>query len=135
MKYITHHRYKGIDLCMKPINLPYGRELETVGEFIATADGRLVCAATSELAKQHFAKNDDGQGLLRGALTYAIAYGRRDGGNGFRFSDKEIQMLLLQWSRWLRQDVDTILFNEDFFSAGPEELKALADALHIKIRR
>jgi len=44
-------------------------------------------------------------------------------------------MLGRDWAHWLRQDVDTIIFNEAFFAASPEDLQRLADALKIKIRR
>ena len=44
-------------------------------------------------------------------------------------------MLETHWSRFLRDDVDTILFNEDFFNAQVPELAMLAAALNIKVRR
>ena len=88
---------------------------------------------------RHFARNDDGQGLERGRLTWAIAYSRRvrTGPNGRqqRFTEEEIELLERKWAHFLRQDVEVILFNEDFFAAAVPELKELADALHIKVRR
>ena len=51
------------------------------------------------------------------------------------FTDQEIEMLEREWAHFLRQDVEVILFNEDFFAAAVPELKELADALHIKVRR
>ncbi len=135
MKYVAHHRYKGLDAGGKLVNIRCGTEFETVGDFIATPEGRGICFASSEVAHQYFAVNDDGRGLERGALTHAIAYSRRNSGNGFRFSDSEIEMLERSWGHWLRRDADTIIFNEDFFAAQPEGLRRLADALKIKIRR
>lgn len=135
MKYITHHRYKELALCGERLNIPYGTELTVDGYCLLTPEGKAVCYYTSENAKRHFARNDDGRGLERGALTYAIAYSRRDAGNGFRFSDEEAEMLTQEWSHFLRTDLDVILFNEDFFRASPEELQRLADALKIKVRR
>lgn len=44
-------------------------------------------------------------------------------------------MLEREWAHFLRQDVEVILFNEDFFAAEVPELQKLADALHIKVRR
>ena len=86
-----------------------------------------------------FARNDDGQGLERGKLTWAIAYSQRvrTGPNGRqqRFTEEEIELLERKWAHFLRQDVEVILFNEDFFAAAVPELKELADALHIKVRR
>ena len=74
-----------------------------------------------------------------GALTYAIAYSNRERysaeGRRQRFSDEEIEMLERDWGHFLRQDLEVILFNEDFFAAEPEELQKLADALKIKVKR
>lgn len=135
MKYITHHRFKGLAICGEQVNIPYGTELETEGYSIVMPDGRPICYYSSENAQKHFAINEDGRGLERGALTYALAYSHRDAGNGFRFSDKEAETLTRDWSHFLCKDADVILFNEDFFSAQPEELKRLADALKIRVRR
>lgn len=134
MKYVTHHRFKELALCGERLNIPYGTELDTEDYSIVMPDGRAICYSTSENAKKHFARNDDGRGLERGALTYAIAYSRRDAGNGFRFSEEEAEILTRDWGHFLRPDVDVILFNEDFFAAEPEELQKLAAALKIKTR-
>lgn len=133
MDYITHRRFRNLAACGQKMNLPYGTELRTIGKYIATSDGKAICCTTSENAHLYFACNDDGQGLLRGALTYAIAYGKR-GSGGFRFSDGEIQLLETKWSQYLRQDVSTILFNQAFFDAPIWALKAIAADLNIHIK-
>ena len=51
------------------------------------------------------------------------------------FTEEEIELLERKWAHFLRQDVEVILFNEDFFAAAVPELKELADVLHIKVRR
>lgn len=139
MNYVTHHRYKELALCGERLNIPYGTELHTEGVGLVTEEGRLVCYSTSENAKKHFARNDDGKGLERGTLTYAIAYSHRErrsaAGRLQRFSDEEIEVLERDWGHFLRQDLEVILFNEDFFAAEPEELRKLAAALNIKARR
>lgn len=139
MKYITHNRFKKLAACGEAVNIPYGTEMETAGNFIITTEGKPICYATSEAAKMHFARNDDGQGLERGKLTWAIAYSQRvrTGPNGRqqRFTEEEIELLERKWAHFLRQDVEVILFSEDFFAAAVPELKELADALHIKVRR
>ncbi len=139
MKYITHRRYRSKDVLRNRINLPYGTELETAEGFIVTKDGHLICYRTSETAKMYFSPNDDGRGLERGVLTWAIAYSSRarewPDKSVHRFSKAEVKMLERDWRHWLRQDVDTIIFNDDFFSARPEDLQKLADALKIKVRR
>ena len=139
MKYITHHRFRGLAMCGEQLNIPYGTELGVVGDCLTTADGKSVCLVMSENGVKHFTINDDGRGLERGALTYAIAYGsrRRKSKNGavYRFSDEERAMLVRDWGHFLRKDVDFILFNKDFFMAPVEELQKLADALNIRVRR
>ena len=62
MKYITHNRFKKLAACGEAVNIPYGTEMETAGDFIITTEGKPICYATSEAAKMHFARNDDGQG-------------------------------------------------------------------------
>lgn len=139
MKYITHNRFKQLAACGEPLNIPYGTELETAGNFIVSPEGKPICCTTSENAKMHFARNDDGQGLERGKLTWAIAYSRRvrtgQSGRQQRFTEQEIKLLEDKWAHFLRQDVEVILFNENFFAAAVNELQQLADALHIRVRR
>ena len=133
MKYITHNRFKKLAACGEAVNIPYGTEMETAGDFIITTEGKPICYATSEAAKMHFARNDDGQGLERGKLTWAIAYSQRarTGPNGRqqRFTEEEIELLERKWAHFLRQDVEVILFNEDFFAAAVPELKELVSLM------
>lgn len=139
VKYITHNRFKDLAACGERLNLPYGTELETAGDFIITQEGRPVCYDTSETAKRHFARNEDGRGLERGKLTFAIAYSQRvrygADGRRQRFTDQEIELLERDWAHFLQEDVDVILFNEDFFAAEVEDLQRLAAALRIVVRR
>lgn len=131
MNYIICRRFKGKAICGN-VNFPYGTEFQTNGNFIVTKDGKLICYTTSHTAHKYFARNDDGNGLERGKLTYAIAYGTRKKSN-FRFTVKEQQMLIRDWGRFLKKDLDVILFNHDFFNADIEELQKLADILKIKV--
>ena len=135
MKYITHHRFKELALCGSQLNIPYGTELECVGETLITPEGKAVGYRRSESGKKHFARNDDGRGLERGRLTHALAYSNRKAGNGFRFSKEEAEILGRDWGHFLRPEYDFILFNDRFFEAEPEELQRLADVLNIKARR
>ena len=138
MKYITHHRFRGLAVCGDVLNIPYGTELTAEGDFLMTAEGKSVCCISSENGQRHFVLNDDGKGLERGALTYAIAFGtrrRRCGNGAYRFDHREREMLVRDWGHFLRRDVDFILFNDEFFTAQTEELERLAAALDIRIRR
>lgn len=138
MEYIVHRRCRETSATGDKLNLPYGTRLQTIGDFIATPEGKAVCFTTSELAHRFMARNDDGRGLERGKLTWAIAYSPRDrrsddGKRRQRFTDAEIRMLERDWSRYLVPDIETILFNNAFFEAEPEELAPLAEALKIKV--
>lgn len=135
MNFITHHRFKELALCGEQLNIPYGMKLKDNSDGFITSNGKVVCCYTSENSKKHFAINDDGNGLERGALTYAIAYSNRNAGYGFRFSEEEAKILVQDWSHFLRKDLDVILFNDDFFVADLNELQKLADVLKIKVRR
>ena len=102
MEYIVHHRCRELSAAGDRLNLPYGTRLNTIGDFIATAEGGAICFTTSELAHRQ------------------------------RFTDREVEMLEREWSRYLVPDAETILFNHAFFEAEPEELLPLARALNIK---
>ena len=137
MEYICHHRFKGITAGAGEMNIPFGSKFQTIGKFIATPDAKGICYITSDAAYRHFARNDDGKGLKRGALTYAIAYAKRErkhkDGHVFRLSEGEIEMLMRDYPHFLK-DTETILFNHVFFNAEINELQELAAALGIKIK-
>ena len=132
MDYITHRRFRQTAICGE-LNLRYGTKLTNNNNVLTLEDGRAVCFATSENAKTYFARNDDGMGLERGKLTYAIAYGKRKGVEGYRFTEAEREMLAEDYTHWLRQDVDFLLFNQAFFDAPVDELRELAKKLKIKV--
>ena len=70
MQYIIHTRYKAISQS-GPVNVPARTVCEEENSTIYH-QGKKLCFTTSEDAHQHFARNDDGQGLRRGELTQAI---------------------------------------------------------------
>lgn len=131
-RYITHRRFKQEAICGK-LNLRYGTPVVEDDGIIYTEDDEVICFATSENAALYFARDDDFRGLERGALTYAIAYGKRKGVQGFRFTEAEREMLMRDYPHWLRQDVDFLLFNKAFFDADVDELRSLAYRLKIKV--
>ncbi len=139
MEYITHHRFKAIAMCGGRLNIPYGTKLNAADITLVTQEEKPICYITSENAKRHFARNNDGRGLERGKLTYAIAFAPRErkgtGGRRQRFTDAEIEMLERDYSHWLRPNLDVVLFNDDFFAAEVEDLQKLADKLGIKYKR
>ena len=138
MLYIVHHRYRGKICTATEVNLPRGTVCESAGPAIILK-GAPVCYTTSEVGHKYFARNDDGRGLRRGALTYEIAYSNRErynkeGNRNQRFTDEEIEMLERDWSKFLIPDIDVILFNHDFFNGEIEDLEKLADALGIRVK-
>lgn len=137
MEYICHHRFRGITAGAGRMNIPYGSKFQTIGKFIATEGSAGICYIDSDVANRHFARNDDGRGGLRGALTYAIAYSKRErkheDGHIFRLSEDEIAMLMRDYPHFLK-DTETILFNHNFFHAEIAELKELAAKLGIKVK-
>lgn len=138
MNYITHHRYRGKTACAKEVNIPYGTEFECKDNMILDANG-MFCYATSEVAHKYLARNDDGKGLRRGALTYEIAYSNRerynkDGNRRQRFTDEEIELIETKWNKFLIPDIDVVLFNHDFFNADVEELEQMAKDLNIVVK-
>lgn len=135
MTYTTHHRFRKLSMSGEKLNLPYGTELKEENNIIYTLSGKPICFATSQNAKQHFSRNDDGQGLMRGAITYAIAFAaRKNKDEGFRFTQEERNLLCEKYNRFLRNDTDYLLFNDDFFTAEISDLQAVAADLKIKIK-
>lgn len=137
MEYIVHHRYKRKTMTGKEINLPYGTLL-TCENNILYYDSSPICYITSENAHTYFARNDDGSGLRRGAITYEIAYSNRKRFNTShtrmqRFTDEEIELLESKYSNFLISDINVILFNHNFFNATISELESMAKDLNIKI--
>ena len=133
---IVFRRFKELGIC-GDVNIPYGTELIIDNGFVTFPDGRKITKVHSQNYIQHFALNDDGQGLLRGKLTYAIAFSPRErkhkNGYVFRFSEDENDMIRREWGKYLMPYDDTILFNDNFYDAPIEDLKKLADALDIQI--
>lgn len=110
------------------VNLPYGTEVEAVDGLIIH-QGAAVCAVTSRNAHLYFARDDDGQGRERGALTLAIT-------STLEKRDKDHQA---RWDRvwedetaqkYRRQDhEDHFLWGHAFFEAPVEDLRHIADLI------
>ena len=132
MEYIVHKRFKQKGASGKEYNFPYGTKLNSIGEFIKY-NGELVCATTSENAHKYFSRNNDGKGLERGRLTYAIAYSSRHPNktDGFRFTPEERDMLATDYNHFLVDNGEWILFNHHFFNAKVDELSELAKKLGV----
>ena len=128
MKYVACRRFRGKDLNGVSVNIPYGSELNTNGKYICLGHVP-VCFEKSQTAHKYFAINEDGKGLERGTLTFLLAFMPRKTKCGFRYTDKERAMLINNWGKYIRQDVDMFLFNHEFFCAPVEDLKAMANSI------
>lgn len=130
MDYICHRRYNKIGASGKKYLFRRKDVLNTAGNYIVTGT-EAVCAVTSEDAYMYFARNDDGNGLYRGKLTYAIAYAHRkpNNDNDYRFTEDEISWLRKDYSKYLREDDVAVIFNYDFFNADIKELEIIAKRL------
>lgn len=131
MEYVVHRRFKDTAICGY-VNLPYGTRLGRKGNYLYHGDKRL-CAVNSKSAREHMARNDDEQGLKRGALTYAIAF-KNTKNKGFRLTDEQRKILVEKYSHFLRTDCEYIIFNDDFIAAEIEDLQAVAKDLGIKVK-
>lgn len=80
MPYIAHRRYKGLDVFNRPVNVPYGSQIEEVitegGNTLMFTDSsgtpHTLGYISSDVVYDHFSRNDDGHGFLRGKLTQNI---------------------------------------------------------------
>lgn len=131
MQYVVTKRFKSKAACGDIVNLKWGTELQGDRKWILLPDGKLCCAATSENGHRHFSRNDDGQGRRRGELTWAIAFSTRRPGR-VRFTDEERELLERKWQKFLKPDIDVILFNDAFFGAEIAELEEMATDLNIR---
>lgn len=132
MQYIAHRQFKtDKTIALKRVNIPIGARIETIGDFIAWKN-MAVCTVTSEDAHQYFARNDDGQGMLRGKLTQAIQKALRNtaedeaGYLAWREKwDKVWSDKLCQRYRRVEHE-DHWLWNHDFFNANIFDLYHIA---------
>ena len=125
MQYIVHRRFKGDAIC-GAVNLPAMTQCENI-EGIITLNGKPLCAAISENAHQYFARNDDGNGMMRGNLTQRIIkrLARRDDAYQDRWDKVWADKLCQKYKR--KEHSDHWLWNHAFFKASIEDLQYIAD--------
>lgn len=126
-RYIVKQRAR-IDTITGPVNLPYGTTVEAVEDYLIH-QRRQLCTVASRKAHLYFARDDDGKGRERGALTLAIT-------STLEKRDKDHQA---RWDRvwedetaqkYRRQDhEDHFLWGHAFFEAPVEDLRHIADLI------
>lgn len=122
MEYIVHRRFKRIGIGGE-FNLPRGTKCVEVNGAIFH-HGRPICLNTSQVAKEHFAVNDDGCGLQRGELTHSIAFGVP-----LTELQKNIARDTPSINQYIQDDSRVILFNDSFFHASILELLSVKTKL------
>ena len=130
MKYICHQRFKTNAICGE-VNIPALSELSTFKDVLFWKE-KPICLLTSENAHQYFARNDDGQGLLRGKLTQAIQkeLAKKDEHHQDRWNKIWADKRCSKFKR--KEHEDFWLWNNSFFDAQIEELKYIVELIGAK---
>lgn len=91
-------------------------------------DGRPVCLAASQVAKEHFSPDGDGRGLERGDITRYIAFGPP-------LSDLQKAIIRADpfFQRFVQDDPETILFSDAFFRASILDLYTICRKLGVSL--
>lgn len=121
MNYIVHTRFKGKAICGE-VNLPAMTEC-TLEESTICYEGQPLCYVRSDNAHNHFARNDDGQGMTRGKLIRAIQnrLAKRDEQYQARWDKVWEDPLCQQYRR--PEHADHWLFDHKFYEAPIEDLR------------
>lgn len=132
MQYVTFKRFRRNGQDGYDHNIPYGTEVEETAGTIFYK-GHPVCAERSFAGHSHFARNEDGQGLKRGALTEAIieALAVPDKQHQARW-DKVWEDDRCQPYRRVDQPDEVWLWNEDFYRLDIDTLEYIADLVGAK---
>lgn len=130
MNYITHKRFKGLSIS-GDVNLPAMTDCSEAGNVIYY-NGNAICASTSHIAHQYFARNDDGNGMLRGKLTQSIqnTLNTRDGSYQDRWDKVWSDPVCQKYKR--KEHADHWLWNHDFYNADILTLKHIAHIVGVK---
>lgn len=124
MRYICTKPYHDDSLFgEEKIILKVGEEVQTNEQFIISQNNHLICRIDSEVGHVYFARDDDGNGLERGLITYILAFETK-------FTDVQKQILIEKYPQFLR-GIDVFLFNYDFFKAEIEDLRDMANDLGV----
>lgn len=138
MQYVCHTPYSGKTMVGTPIDIKKGDILERINNVLVYKNIP-VCIYRSLAGKMHFSNNTDGNGLERGALTYALAYADRfrqssdERKSQQRFTDDEIEILETKWYNYLKPNCDVLLFNDNLFEEYVDKLKEIAKSVNIHL--
>ena len=110
-----------------PATIKRGELLEEI-RGVLFHDGRPVCLATSQAAKEHFSPDGDGRGLERGDITRHIAFGPP-------LSDIQKSVIRADpfFQRFVQDNPETILFTDAFFCASMMDLYTICRKLGVRL--
>lgn len=125
VQYIAKKRARFTAMCGQ-VNIPWGTPVYLNGEFLEDSDGALLCAVTSKNAHEFFARNDDGDGAERGALTSSIAKAleKRDKEHQRRWDAIWADPLCQKYRRVEHEDF--WVWNHAFYEAPVTDLRHIA---------
>lgn len=131
MDYIAIKRAKFHSLSGN-VNIPYGTKIDCV-DGILSIEGKPLCADHSQNAYEFFARDDDGNGLLRGKLTQAIqkALAKQDKDHQARWDKVWADQICQKYKR--SEHTDYWLWNHDFFNAEVADLRHIANLIGAKL--
>ncbi len=130
MQYIVHRRFKDKAICGN-VNIP-AMSLCKEENGLITYKGAQICYIASENAHQYFARNNDGNGMVRGRLTQAIQkrLAKRDDEYQTRWDKIWDDAVCQQYKR--NEYEDYWLWNHEFFNADIHTLRHIANLIGAK---
>lgn len=128
--YITFRCGEYITLSGRKLYLPIGVKAKCRDGVIRLSSGEPICLPHSEIGREYFGWNGDGNGILRGRLTYAIAKAPRHHGEQFRLREYEQEELLKRWPQYVERS-SAFLFLDPFYVAPIDHLANIASYLRI----
>lgn len=127
MEIITYKNLKGNCLCGY-IEIPKGTEFPTIlhedRECVCFPDKRLITLVYSKRYIEYFARNDDGNGLLRGPLAYLISH--------TNFTEEQLNILYNKWKIYIKTVSPFLLFKNLLYEAKIETLCDIVNSLNLK---
>ena len=129
MDIIAYKNFKKNCLCGY-IEIQRGEEFDTIlyqnRECVCTPEKQLITFVYSKNYVDHFARNDDGNGLIRGPLAYLITH--------TQFTDNQLDTIFKQWGRYLKEDTSITLFRNFLYEAKIETLYDIVKSLNLEGR-
>lgn len=131
MQFVIYKRFKDAALC-GPVNLKATLPCWE-SEGIIYYEGKPLCFATSENALCHFARDDDGKGLLRGKLISEIKrkLAKRDGDYQKRWNRIWTDPICLRFKR--KEFDDFWIWNKAFYDAEIADLEHIARLIEVGV--